>query len=460
MAVSGGLGIIGRFLGNAVSETVAFAAGYAMGPVLSPPVQLLKNEVNSKYPFVPPEAAQMAEGVAHGKIDAKQGSQWAAEHGYSQDAFDAMVAVAEAGMPLGNAFDAWRRGELTDAEFDTQLDRSGIAETWFAKMRALHDVLLSPQELAVMVQRGIVKNDDLLPVGPPTATGKVPPMPQIGVDPVDEAGKQGWTKDRLAGLARIIGLPASPDLAARMVFRGIIEETDFYRAISEGNTRNEWAKFLFEGFRQIPTAHDGIEYRLRGWTDDAGMYAQTARHGMSKDDTDLLFKVLGRPLSFHQVFIGLRRGGEYDGPTDAIDPAFLKSLRESNIRPEWYNLAWAQRYSYPTAFVLRTLTEAGDITGPQVEQILLDEGWEPNLAKLVSAKWAATKTKTAADHYVTKADTQLWTATHKAYVKNGLAQTQVTPALDMLAISATDQQTIFQRWDMEKTVDADVAPAA
>src|SRR5438105_3309226 len=137
-----------------------------------------------------------------------------------------------------------------------------------------------------------------------------------GLDPFAEAKAMAVDEERLKVLARIVGLPASPDLAARMVFRDIIERIDFDRAIAEGNTRNEWAPFLFEGFRQIPTAHDGIEGRLRGWIDDAAMYAQTARHGMSKADTDLLFKITGRPLSFHQVFIGERRGGVYDGATD------------------------------------------------------------------------------------------------------------------------------------------------
>src|SRR5207237_2581886 len=107
---------------------------------------------------------------------------------------------------------------------------------------------------------------------------------------------------------------------------------------------------------------------------------------MTRADTDLLFKITGRPLSFHQVFIGERRGGVYDGSIDAIDPAFLKALRESNIRPEWYNLAWAQRHSYPSPFVLRGLTEAGDLTQAEAHEILLFIGWPVELAAKVSTR--------------------------------------------------------------------------
>ena len=39
--------------------------------------------------------------------------------------------------------------------------------------------------------------------------------------------------------------------------------------------------------------------------------------------------------------------------------------------------------------VLRALTEAGDITQEQAEQILLFEAWEPELAHTVAMRWAA-----------------------------------------------------------------------
>ena len=78
-------------------------------------------------------------------------------------------------------------------------------------------------------------------------------------------------------------------------------------------------------------------------------------------------------------------GGTYDGALTGIDPAFLKGLRESDIRPEWYSLAWAQRFTYPAAFVLRALAQAGDLTQAEVEEILLFEGWEPTLARKVQA---------------------------------------------------------------------------
>src|SRR5205085_2116021 len=157
-------------------------------------------------------------------------------------------------------------------------------------------------------------------------------------------------------------LPASPDLAARMHFRGIVTEGAFNQAILEGNTRGEWAPFLLDGFRQILTAHEYAELELRGFLTPAERLAGTAKWGMSKADSDLLYDVLGRAIAEHQIVTGEARGGVYNGPIDHIPEAFLSALRRGNIRPEYYNIAYANRYSYPSAFVLRSLTQAGDIS--------------------------------------------------------------------------------------------------
>lgn len=419
--------------------------------MLAPPLQALRNTINSQFAYVYPEPDILAAGVAQGQIAEKTAREWASYHGSGDDAFTGLIDIANTGPPLASALTLLRRGVWLPAQYETALNRQAIEHEWYAGLLTLQDEWLSPQNLAVMAQRGIVSSEGLLPIGPPTTTGKVPPMPMIDVDPIKEAAGSGYNKDRLAGLTRIIGLPASPDLAARMVYRGIIDEVDFYRAIAEGNTRNEWAPFLFDGFRQIPTAHEGIESRLRGWIDDAAMYAQTARHGMSQADTDLIFKVLGRPLSFHQVFIGLRRGGIYDGPTTDIDPAFLKSLQESNIRPEWYNLAWAQRYTYPAAFILRQLTESGDLTETEAHDILLYEGWEPTLAAKVSAKWAATTTTTGTSP-ASKAKTSALTALHKSYVNDLETDTSAAAILTALGIADAEQTATLDTWKIERSV--------
>ena len=119
-------GIVGRWFGNAISEATAFAAGIAIGPVLGPPVQALKNATWSKYPNVPPPFALLAEGVAQGQVDEGAARTWAAEQGIGDSQFTSLIDIANTGPPLGSALEAFRRGFLTRGQYTTALNRQGI----------------------------------------------------------------------------------------------------------------------------------------------------------------------------------------------------------------------------------------------------------------------------------------------------------------------------------------------
>jgi hypothetical protein len=173
-----------------------------------------------------------------------------------------------------------------------------------------------------------------------------------------------------------------------MLRRGIIDEATFAQIVREGHTKTKYTDDLLALKEQVLTATDYAGLRLRGWITPAESYTGGALTGYSQEQMDQLWLNRGRPATTHQAFIGLARGGEYDGATDGVPEAFKLAVLQSDIRPEWTNLLWHSRYSYPSAFVLRGLTQSGDLTQAQTEQVLLYEGWEPGFAKTVSSKWA------------------------------------------------------------------------
>lgn len=453
------MAIFSKFFGRTVSEAAGVAAGLAVAAPLRPVVQLVENETWAIHPDRPVNVTEAAAIVAEDVEKDSWGVKQASWTGFDEPTFRAILGEVLNAPGIGELFEAYRRDLIDDAAFEHGLRKAKLEKRWDEPLKSLKAQRLGPDVIARAIQRGLVTDPGLLPKGPPSATGKVPAFPVFNVDPLAEAAAYGIDRDRLGVEVGLVGNPASPDLAARMVFRNIIDRIDFDRAIAEGNTRNEWADVLFDGFRQILTAHDGIEDHLRGWSDEAAMYAQTARHGMSKEDTDVLFRITGRPISFHQVFIGLRRGGKYDGATTEIDDAFLKSLRESNIRPEWYNLAWAQRYNYPAAFVLRGLTQSGDISQAESEQILLYEGWEPKLAATVSKKWAATKVA-GADKHVTAAETSFITAIRKAFIGGAITDAQGVEQLALTSLSAAAQAGVLDYWRKNRALELIPPPPA
>jgi hypothetical protein len=390
---------LGKFFGNTASGAAGYAAGLATAPTLAPVLEKVTQETWQLYPDKLPDALTLAEGIAQGQVAKATAYAWAAKHGFGKDAMDALVNIANVGPGLGQAFRLWRRGKIDDDGFARAAKRLGLEQEWITALLKTKLDPLDPADLARAIHRGLIPDPGLLAVPTPTGVGKVPAYPVYDIDALAEALAAGYDRDHLGALVGMQGNPMGAHEAAQATFRGVIDKVDFDRAVAEGNTRNEWGEPIYEQTRAIPSVTNYVEAFVRGWITKPEMVAGAARHGMTAEDAEIEFLIHGRPLSWHQVWIGLQRGGVYDGPTDQIDPAFLKSLRESNIRPEWYNLAWAQRYNYPAAFVLRKLATDGDITEAETEQILLYEGWEPTLARKVAAKWsggttAAAKTKT------------------------------------------------------------------
>jgi hypothetical protein len=398
--------LFSKFFGKTISEAAAFALGGAMRSPLEPPLVELTNETWGRFVdsgiTVPTEPGDAAEIAAERVTDRQWAKDQAKQRGYGGEQMDKLIDAVQNAPDLGTLYSLWRRDEISDAQFIHGLRKARLEDQWDAPLERLKSDRLSPEDVARMIQRGLIPDPGILPVGPPGGTGNVPAFPVFNIDADTEARAHGIDHERLSALTGLVGNPMGPHEAAQAEFRGILTDDDFRRAIAEGNTRNEWADAIREQSRQIPSVTNYVEAFVRGWITEAEMNAGTARHGMTPEDTHTEFLIHGRPLSWHQVFIGLRRGGVYDGPTGGIDPAFLKALRESNIRPEWYSLAWAQRFTYPAAFVLRALVQGGDLTAAEGEQILLFEGWEPTLAKTVTAKWAqgssaAAKEATASD---------------------------------------------------------------
>ena len=461
MAVRASAGLVGRFLGNTVSEAAAFGAGVALGPVLGPPVQALRNEVNAQYPFVPIAPGILAEGVSQGQIahDVAQGI--ANQSGISDANFDRMVAIANVGPGSGYAFELWRRGEIDEAGFRRAVKRMGLEQEWIDDLVKIKGSLLTPGELAAAIHRGLVPNAGLVLGEQPEPPFKVDAYPVYPVDPVAEAAGSGYDKDRLGVLVGLQGLPMGVIEAAHSFWRGIITHGDYIRAFNTSNSRNEWAEAVLEYSRQIPTARDFMENALRGHHDFEWAAQQAGRHGMTRDDAFLIYQNQGRPLNLHQISQGLAWGGEYKpGPGDDPDP-WMQAVLLGAVRPEYYDLQKHLKYIVPSTFAIRALAESGVWDEAKTATRLKQAGWIPEDAEEVAKAWTTQTAATPKENpYVSKADNQLWTALHKAYVKTGAPRAEVEPILTHLITGQAVRDEVFTDWDFEREAQALAPPAA
>jgi hypothetical protein len=172
---------------------------------------------------------------------------------------------------------------------------------------------------------------------------------------------------------------------------------------------------------------------------------------MTQVHTDLLYEIERRPLAPHAITTGLARGGQFNPEAGEITDPYQASVHQADLGPEWYDLAIANKYTYPSAFVLRSLAQSGDLGGQAaVEQVLLEIGWKPSFATKVSTAW--TGGATAGDPHQAKAETQLWSTTHRSYVAEEITDATATTALSAAGVAAAAVPAILTLWGHERSL--------
>lgn len=447
-------------IGSTPSLVVGIAAGAAASAALEPALEIPKQEAWAGAANRLPDVGLIAKLVAAGEVLQQDGRDMAKRLGFGNAAFDSLTYLAQTRPDWPELLAMWRRfslGDLGPGAFPDSLVDAGLAHTgldwdYTPYLKALKTAeLVGLGDVAVGIVRGALPAPSWVPVPPPTSGLSVPRFPQVNLDPVALANALGFSEEMLHLMVARSGLSLAPGLAAVANFRGVINDNDFLLAIAEGDLRTEWADALLAASRLIPTPGEFMEHALRGWSTQAEGEAGAALHGMSKPHADLLYEVKRRPLSVPNITKALARGGVFDTSNAPKPDPYDAAVHEADLGPEWYDLAKSLKYSYPSAFVLRALAQAGDLgNAAAVEQILLEIGWKPDLATKVAASWAGGGA--VADPHITKAQTQLWTTLHRSYVAGETDTATATQMLGRAGISAAAVPAVLALWDDEASL--------
>lgn len=436
--ITGGLAI-GTGLGGAIEDTV------------KPRLELFRQsqwEAHADIALPPGVAAEVAAENydSYGNMTAE-----AARNGYNAARFQHLYDVTVTAPGMGELLTMLRRGTISGANFQHGLDKARLEPMWSSGLADLANVYIGIGDIAYAIVRGILPAPSYVPVAPPKSGDKVPRYPQVNIDPVALAGKLGYSPEMLEIMVGRSGLSMAPGMAAQALFREIIGPNDYLLAIAEGDLRTEWADPVREVSRQIPTAGEAVQYQLRGFTDAAGRYALTRLHGMTDANSDILYNIAGRAPSDRQVYIGLARGAKYPATYADVPSPFREAIQRSDIRPEFADIVYQNRYSLPSAFVVRSLLTDGAIDAARGSTILQHEGWPPDLADLVASHYAASG-GTAADPHVTKAQNQLWTTTHTSYKAAEIDNATATASLGVVGVNAAAVPEILTIWAHERSL--------
>jgi hypothetical protein len=410
---------------NPLLGIVGYGVGIAIGPVLRPPIQDLINEAWQTHPVRPLSADTAAAMAVEGVWTPDRARTEAEFSGISNDRLDALRQLIDDPPDLNTLYALWRRGLITAGKFREALQHHRIETDYYDALVAAHNILLTPAELAQARQRGFIDQ----------------------TRQYSEAELQGVTNDRAEIQFKSAGLPPPTERALSMWRRGIITEAEFKQTIVEGNEKLKYQDEEAALFRALLSPGQIVNQHLRGWRSFAWMEGRLADYGFNAEDALDLFQGQGRPISTRQVFIGLRRGGVYNGPTGDIPQPILKQLQESNIRPEWYDLADAQKESYPSAFVIRQLATSGALDATQTHRVLMEIGWPTWLIDAVVEAWKGTATgATEAGPLTKSARTAAITEIRSAFLIGQADETQARTWLAAIGVEQAEIDGILPIW--------------
>lgn len=362
---------------------VARAASDGVSPVLEP-VRQHAWQQNQLKVLDPMAAARLR---VQGLITDAEAVEEASRSGIGANRLAALEALIASAPPQGELGRMLNRHTIKRDDFDAAMAKHEIPPKWWDALYDLTHEKLDPVQLANAIHRGLVDDPGLLAVPAPTGTGNVPAYPVYPIDALDEAKAAGLDRTRLGVLVGLMGLPMGVHEAANAVFRKIINKTDFQRAVAEGNTRNEWGEAIFEQSRQIPTARDFLENALRGYRDLQHAIEGAALHGMTPEHATLIYQNQGRPMNVRQITQALARGGIFKPEPGELTDPYEASIVEGSIKPAYYDLSKALRYTLPSVFAIRGLATSGVWDFAKTRERLLWWGWIPEDATDVARAW-------------------------------------------------------------------------
>jgi len=362
---------------------------------------------------------------------------------------------------------------ISKAHFESTMRRHGYRKEDIDAIYALTIDLLSVDQIANAVQQGHVPNDGILPDIDPTIifpTGyEQPPAPddappshvpltQIDIDPLNESTALGWDEKRLKVLANLSGLPPGPDAILQMWNRNLIDEDTVDAGIREGHMKTKWAHAFKRMRWHVLSAPEYAGLWLRGWISKSEAIKGGALTGATPEQMDLLYKNRGRPMAPVQAFTAWARKAPHpvgegiparSGTFDFQD--FKRAIQQSDIRTEYVEPLWAIRYAYPALFQVNRLVTAGEISPAVGRDWLEKQRYAPEVLDALEKAWSKPTGATAHPNVV-KAQNQLWTATHRAYINHELDDAQATAELQTIHADDAVIPTILNLWKRERSL--------
>jgi hypothetical protein len=166
---------------------------------------------------------------------------------------------------------------------------------------------------------------------------------------------------------------------------------------------------------------------------------------MSQEDVDILFQNAGRPLVAHQITTALARGAQFHPePNEQQDP-YQAAVQESNVKPSYYEMWIANRYTYPSLFQLNQLVKAGAINADTAKDWANKDGYAPEVQDALHAFWQG-QSPSASGASTPSAKNFTYSQIHQAWRHSVFGDAEALTELEAIGYPAAKAQTLLNTW--------------
>jgi hypothetical protein len=276
----------------------------------------------------------------------------AAANGYTDAAFDTLLA--NTGEPPGaqELMEALRRGFIDEATFRLGIAQSRVRDQWQDTLLALRYSPIATADAVDAYVEGYITEDQVKSF----------------------ADQNGLEPEQYKVLTSAAGDPLSYTDMMRLWRYGKATEDDVRAALKRGRLKDDYIDFALALKDSPMSIPDAIEASVQGYLPVESARDIAVMNGLRPQDFDPLQLSAGDPLSKTEMLTLYRRG-------KVTKEQVENALRQSRLKDSYIDLALELQVQLPQLYEVRALLASGGLSAEQGTQILLELGYQEQYVK-------------------------------------------------------------------------------
>ena len=392
-----------------VSSAIGTSIGAGLANVLAPANQAIMY-ADPRQILEPSAVAQMAAARVVSESYALEAGRLS---GFPEDTTRLLIEAAYSYPSVGQLLELLRRGQIKGDEVVTALRRAGVPEQYIGPLLTLEHNVLDPEQLALMVLKGI----------------------RTPEDGAAEAARSGVPAQHFEDIILATGEPPGLEQMMEAYRRKLIDGARFEKAVRQSRVRDEWTDVLLALRFQPASPADAIRGAVQGHISE-GKAKEIAELGSLRgEDFQWMLETAGNPPGPMTMIELWRRG-------DATQAEVEQAIREGRTKNKYIpNLTKLKRVLPPQRTVV-TMLSHGAITEQEAARLLHEHGYDDVTIK--GYILAATSSQSIREKQLARAEVV------ELYYDHAISEAEALRHLKMLGYTASTAKIVLGMADLKR----------